>query len=125
MSVDHVDGRPPRWMLGVAMFGLLVPNGLFLYWLFFEQPTVSAVVGDHLALAFMIDAALILVVFAGHVATAPGYTVGWGWFVVLSVVGGIGFSIPVYLWLNARAGRRPAPRPSDPPGRPAPPPPGA
>jgi len=112
-------------MLGVALFGPLVPNGLFLYWLFFEQPTVSAVLGDHLALAFMIDAVLILVVFAGHVAAAPGYELGWGCFVVLSLVGGIGFSIPVYLWLNARSGRRPPPRPSDPPARPAPPPPGA
>ena len=26
----------------------------------------------------------------------------WPWFVVLSLVGGLGFSIPFYLWLNWR-----------------------
>jgi hypothetical protein len=28
--------------------------------------------------------------------------VRWHWFVVLSLVGGLGFSIPFYIWLNRR-----------------------
>jgi len=38
------------------------------------------------------------VYFARH----PLGPVKWPWFVVLSFLGGLGFSLPLYYWLNRR-----------------------
>ena len=48
------------WLVIVALFGLLVPNGLFVYWLLAEYRGVGPVLADKLALGFMLDAFLVL-----------------------------------------------------------------
>ncbi len=45
-------------LLVIALFGLIVPNGLFLYWLFYEYDGLEKVAQNKLALAFIIDALL-------------------------------------------------------------------
>jgi hypothetical protein len=87
----------------VSLFGLLVPNGLFLYWLFVEFDSVAAVFQNHLALAFIIDAVITLVLLAVYFAKRPIGPVKWQTFVLLSLVGGLGFSLPLYWWLNMRS----------------------
>ena len=78
------------WLLLVALFGLLVPNGLFIYWLLFDFHGFGAVVQDRLA----------LVLLSVYFANRPIGRVGWQWFVFLSLLGGLGFSLPLYYWLN-------------------------
>ena len=84
----------------VALFGLIVPNGLFLYWLLVEFPGIEAVLQNRLAVAFMLEAFLLLVLLAVYFARRPIGPVRWGWFVVLSIIGGLGFGLPFYYWLN-------------------------
>lgn len=92
-----------RWLLAVALLGFVIPNGLFAYWLFFEFQTVGALVGDELALAFIVDCFMAMAILAVYFARRPIGAVRWPWFVVLSFVGGLGFSLPLYYWLNARS----------------------
>jgi hypothetical protein len=87
-------------LLLVAAFGFLVPNGLFVYWLFFEFESFQAVLANHLALGFMIDAFLAMGLLAYLFAVRPPGPVSWRAFVLLSILGGLGFSVPCYLWLN-------------------------
>jgi hypothetical protein len=87
-------------LLAIALFGLLVPNGLFVYWLFREFSSVGEVLGNHLALGFMLDAFLATGLLAFLFAKRPPGPLAWPWFVGLSILGGLGFSIPFYLWLN-------------------------
>ncbi len=42
------------WLLLVAFLGLIVGDGLFLYWLAYDFHGLSAVVQDRLALGFII-----------------------------------------------------------------------
>jgi hypothetical protein len=88
------------WLLLVALFGLLVPNGLFIYWLLFDFHGLGAVVQDRLALGFILDALLALVLLSVYFANRPIGRVGWQWFVFRSLLGGLGFSLPLYYWLN-------------------------
>lgn len=90
------------WLILVALFGLVVPNGLFLYWLFVEFAGLQAVVQNRLALAFMLEAFLLLVLLSVYFARRPIGRVGWGWFVACSLLGGLGFGLPFYYWLNLR-----------------------
>ncbi len=96
------------WLLVVAALGMLLPNGLFLYWLLHDYSSFSAAFSDRLALAFVLDVfgstALLTYLFARK----PLGPVRWPWFLGLSLVGTLCFSIPLYLWLNWRR----APKPS-------------
>jgi len=89
-------------LLLVALFGLLVPNGFFVYWLLFEYQGLGAVLHDRLALGFILDCFLALGILSVYFARHPIGRVRWPWFVVLSLLGGLGFSLPFYYWLNLR-----------------------
>ena len=97
------------WLLAIALFGLVVPNGLFLYWAAVEFSSAGEVLANRLAVAFMIDAFMALGLLAYLFAVRPLGPVRWPWFVVLSLVGGLGFSIPFYVWLNRRQESRQRP----------------
>jgi hypothetical protein len=92
-------------LLVVAFIGLVGPNGLFLYWLFVDFNGIATILQDKLAIAFITDAFLATGVLAFLFARSPIGEVRWPWFVMLSLAGGLGFSIPFYVWLN-RAGKR-------------------
>ena len=92
-------------LLATALFGLLVPNGLFLYWLVYEFNGMGPVFQNHLALGFILDVFLALIILSVYFARHPIGRVRWQWFVVLSLVGGFGFSLPLYYWLNRRQAR--------------------
>jgi len=94
--------RPSRsaWLLVIAAAGFILPNGLFVYWMLFEWPGVAAVLANHLAVAFMLDAFVTMGLLAWWFAKRPIGHVRWPWFVALSLLGGLWFSIPMYWWLN-------------------------
>jgi hypothetical protein len=58
-------------LLLIALFGLIVPNGLFLYWLVYEYDGPASVAQNKLGLAFMIDALLAVVLLAYNFARKP------------------------------------------------------
>jgi hypothetical protein len=90
------------WLLLVALFGLIVPNGFFVYWLLVEFHGLGPVLRDNLALGFILDVLVALVILSIYFATHPIGRVKWYWFVALSFIGGLGFSLPLYYWLNTR-----------------------
>jgi hypothetical protein len=90
------------WLLIIALFGLIVPNGIFIYWLFTDFGGIGGVVENKLAAAFIIDAFMAMFLLAYRFAVKPIGRVRWPWFVVFSLVGGLGFSLPFYWWLNER-----------------------
>ena len=104
------------WLLIVALFGLLVPNGLFIYWLFAEFNGFEPILHDRLALGFILDALVALVVLTVYFAKMPPGRLRWPWFVALSIAGGLGFSIPFYWWINTTGA---PPRHQDGPGVPS------
>jgi hypothetical protein len=97
-------------LLLVAAFGMLLPNGLFLYWLIYDFTSLSAALSDKAALAFALDVFGSTGLLAHLFARKPVGPVRWPWFLVLSLLGTLCFGIPLYLWLNWR--RAPEPRPS-------------
>jgi hypothetical protein len=90
------------FLLVVSALGFVAGNGLFVYWLLFEFPGWAAIAANHLAVAFIIDAFLTLIVLAVWFAQRPIGPIRWTWFVALSIIGGLCFGLPFYLWLNGR-----------------------
>jgi hypothetical protein len=89
-------------LLLIALFGLIVPNGIFLYWLLYECDGISSITENKLAVAFILDAFMAMGLLAFYFARNPIGRVKWYWFILLSILGGLGFSIPFYWWLNKR-----------------------
>ena len=90
------------WLALVALVGFVVPNGLFVYWLMNDYQGLHAVLQNRLALAFILDALLTLVILTVYFARHPIGEVRWYWFLLLSLLGGLCFGLPVYYWLNTR-----------------------
>lgn len=104
------------WLLIVALLGLVVPNGFVVYWLLFEFHGLAPVLEDKLAVGFILDVILALILLSVYFARYPLGRVKWQWFVALSLIGGLGFSLPLYYWLNRRVARSPLanqPKPAD------------
>jgi drug/metabolite transporter (DMT)-like permease len=57
---------------------------------------------NHLALAFMIDAFIVTILGSYYFAGRPIGQVKWYWFLLLSLIGGLGFSLPLYWCLNQK-----------------------
>ncbi|MBX7170521.1 MAG: DUF2834 domain-containing protein [Pyrinomonadaceae bacterium] len=89
-------------LLIIAIFGLLVPNGIFIYWLLTEFHSFSQFYTDKLALGFILDCFLAMFLLAYWFAVNPIGKIKWYWFIVLSLIGGLGFSLPFYYWLNKK-----------------------
>ena len=87
-------------LLVVALFGLLVPNGFFLYWVVNEFQGIRPIVANHLAMGFILDAFMAMIILAVYFARRPIGPVRWPAFVLLSILGGLGFSLPFYWWMN-------------------------
>jgi hypothetical protein len=92
-----------RWLLfAVALLGLVVPNNMFLYASLHNANGCGGVTHNLLASSFMIDAFLAMGVLAYLFAVRPLGPIRWYWFILLSLLGGMAFSLPFYWWLNLR-----------------------
>jgi hypothetical protein len=95
------------WLLVIAILGMLLPNGVFLYWLLQDYSSLSAAFSDKLALAFVLDVFGATALLTYLFARKPVGPVRWPWFLGLSLIGTLCFSIPLYLWLNWRHAAKP------------------
>jgi len=86
--------------LSIALFGLFVPNGMFFVYMFTQFHSFTEVLNDLLALGFIIDAFMAMGLLAWWFAKNPLGKYSWRTFVALSLVGGLGFSLPFFYYLN-------------------------
>lgn len=100
-----MTSRKRSALLSIALFGLLVPNGIFFYYLFGEFFSITEVLNNWLAMGFIIDAFMATGLLAWWFAKHPLGKYSWKMFVLLSLLGGLGFSLPFFYYLNKRAER--------------------
>lgn len=103
-------GRAERWALVlVAVAGLVGMNGAFVYGLM-QPELVRATLDNPLALAFVVEALVLLPVLAYLLAKWEVARLSWRWFVGLSLLGSMAFALPVVLlWPRSRNEGRSAP----------------
>ena len=87
-------------MLILALIGFVVPNSFLIMWLVNDYRGLGAVLDDRLALGFILDLVLTLALLSVYFARAPIGRFRWPWFVLLTLIGGLSFSLPFYRWLN-------------------------
>ncbi len=95
------------WLVALGAFGFTAVNGAFAYGLLFQPDALTDALTNPLAAAFIVEALVLVGVFAYLFERWGVSRLGWGWFVFLSLLGSMAFAIPVVL-LFPRA-NRPAP----------------
>ena len=96
--------RERTWLWALGVVGLLGLNGVFIYGLLLRPDLLAAAMTNPVAAAFIVEALVLTGVFAYLLDKWAVSRMHWGWFVVLSLAGGMAFALPVVLlW---RSGRR-------------------
>jgi hypothetical protein len=99
-----------KFLLALAVFGFIGPNGCFVYFALSDFGTVLEALRNPIALVFITEAFALMFLIAWLLHHWGWRRPGWGWFVVLSLLGSLLFSVPLYLYLASRAARStPAP----------------
>ena len=103
MNVEYERSeRLALWSL--AVIGFVVVNGAFLYGLL--QPSVlREAMANPVAMAFMVEAMLLMGAFAYLLTKWQVSQLSWVWFVVLSLLGSMAFALPIVLLWPRKAGR--------------------
>ncbi|MCB0164391.1 MAG: hypothetical protein KDI79_09205 [Anaerolineae bacterium] len=86
-------------LLGLGLLGLVGPNGVFLYFALFRWADVLTTMHDPVAMAFITEAFFVMGILAYYFAKITSEK-KWLTFIALSLIGGLGFSIPIFLVAN-------------------------
>ncbi len=98
-----------KLFLGLALFGLIIPNGFFLYYSLVAPASLHAALTNPIALVFITEAVLLMFLFAWLIHRWGIRSPGWLAFIIMSVVGSMVFSVPAFLNLASRNSRQAAP----------------
>ncbi len=90
------------WLAALGVFGFIVVNGAFVYGMLFQPDALTAAWTNPIAAAFMVEAMVLVGVFAYLFERWGVSRLGWGWFVFLSLLGSMAFAIPVVLLFPRR-----------------------
>lgn len=89
-----------RVLAALALFGLLVPNGVFIYYFFTDPEVTQIAMSNPISLVFMTEAFFLMFLFAWLLRkTASKRPTGF-LFIVMSLLGSMVFSIPASLYLT-------------------------
>ena len=95
--------RPLKgFFLLASILGFLLINVPFLYYSLIETAVYDAAMTNAVALVFIAEAFLLLVLFAFLIAKLGWKRPGWILFVVFSILGSMAFSVPFMLYLHTR-----------------------
>lgn len=94
--------RAALWAVGA--FGFVAVNGAFLYGLLVEPDAVRVALTNPISAAFIAEAFVLMGVFAYLFGKWGVGRLSWRWFVALSLLGSMAFSVPAVLL--ARGGRQ-------------------
>ncbi len=94
-------------LLVLAIFGFLAPNGVFLYVAFTQGDTLRAAMANPIALTFIAEAFFLVGLFSWLIHRSGSRYPGWAAFVMMSIVGSLAFSVPMYLFLASAVREQP------------------
>lgn len=103
MQIDKSYSRNERfWLWTLGTFGFVGINGTFLFSVLYQPELLEAALSNPVAAAFIVEAVVLVGVFAYLFQKWGVSRLGWGWFVFLSYLGSMAFAIPIVLLIKGR-----------------------
>ena len=97
-----------KLLLGLSIFGLSVPNGVFLYYAFTAPAVLQGAMANPVSLVFIVEAFVLMFLFAWLIHRQGIKSPGWFAFILMSLIGSMLFSVPACLYLASRKARQAA-----------------
>ena len=94
--------RERFWLWTLALVGVVGLNGAFVYGLVARPDALGAAITNPVAAAFIVEALVLMGVFAYLLGKWGVSQMHWGWFVAMSLLGGLAFALPVALLWTRR-----------------------
>ena len=101
MNYEKIKPLRPYFLIA-AIVGFLTINCPFLYYALIDRDTYAAAMKNGMALLFIAEAFLIMIFLAIVIAKIGWKKPGWIFFVSMSILGSLAFSIPLQLYLITR-----------------------
>lgn len=109
MDIQNNSSRVTRSqgnvLLMVAILALAGPNALYLYYAITQPELNQAALSNPIALAFMIEAMMLLGLFLWYVYLNTRSWARVSLYLVLAFLGSLAFSLPMYFYRKARNGK--------------------
>lgn len=102
MNTLEFGSSERRFLLALAIFGAVVPNGIFVYYFLASPETTKAALTNPISLVFITEAFILMFLFAWLLRKAACRKPSGALFVVMSLLGTMVFSIPAALWMQIR-----------------------
>lgn len=93
-------------LLILSLVGLLGPNGLFIWATVAKPELLWAAMSNPVAQVFMVEAFVLMFLFAYLIARQGLRSPGWGAFILMSLIGSMMFSVPAALYFWSRQARK-------------------
>ena len=90
-------------LLAIAVIGAAGLNGVFLYAIFARPALLGETLKNPVALAFVLEALVLMGLLAYLLSRWSVSRLSAGWFVALSLLGGLAFAVPVVILWRRRA----------------------
>jgi len=97
-----------RILLILAVLGLIIPNGIYVYHQFAKPDIVAAALANPVAAVFIAEAFFLMFFFAWLIHRLGFRKPDWIVFIITSLIGGMAFSVPSFLWWFTRRPAIPA-----------------
>ena len=91
-----------RILAALAIFGFLIPNGVFVYSSITNQEAVEAAFANPISSVFIVEAFFLMFLFAWLLKKAKVEKPTGLVFIIMSLVGSMVFSVPAALYLILR-----------------------
>ncbi|GHB92665.1 hypothetical protein [Cerasicoccus arenae] len=101
MIIEKLTPMRPLFLIA-AIFGFLAINCPFLYFALIDKETYAVAMGNGMALLFIGEAFLLMLFFAYIIAKSGCRKPGWFFFIVMSILGSLAFSVPLQLYLMTK-----------------------
>ncbi len=106
MNIDKLRPLKPSLLI-LALFGFFAVNCSFLYFAFIDTETYMAAMKNGMALLFISEAFLLMFFFAFLIAKLGWKKPGWIFFIGMSLIGSLAFSIPLQIYLYLKTENKP------------------
>ena len=85
-------------LITLAMIGLIIPNGVFLYYFLSDQTITNQALSNPISLVFIIEAFVLMFLFAWLLKKVDCQKPTPISFIVLSLLGSMVFSVPLSIY---------------------------
>ena len=98
MNKIHLSKNESTFLLVLAIFGLLIPNGVFLYYFITDSEVSRIALSNPISLVFIVEAFVLMFLFAWLLKKAGVEKPTGVTFIIMSLIGSMVFSVPLAIY---------------------------